>query len=69
MSSTSKARLQKLKAELDLLFGHAHPDDRVELVKELREYLALHKSAANRPSYDANSNAATGNGLEGVPVK
>lgn len=59
MSSTSKARLQTVKGDLDLLFGNAHPDDRLELVKELREYLSGQNSAAKRPGYDKHANSAT----------
>jgi|GEM_PF-2549451 len=67
MSGTSKARLQAAKAHLDGLFANAHTDDRLELVKELRDYLTLQRSAANRPAYEAHSNSATGTGLTTTP--
>ena len=61
MSSTSKARLSTVKDSLDSMFANAHPDDRQELVKDLREYLSAQASAAKRPGYDhKHSNAATG---------
>jgi hypothetical protein len=60
MSSTSKARLQTIKDSLDTAFANAHTDDRLEMVKDLREYLSRQASAAKRPGYDDNhSNAAT----------
>lgn len=59
MSSTSKARLQALFEQMDNLFGNAHPDDRQELVKELRDYLSRQNSGAKRPSYDPHANTAT----------
>lgn len=59
MSSTSKERLQQAYPLLDALFAKAHPDDRPELVKELRGYLSRQLSAVNRPGYDKHSNIAT----------
>lgn len=60
MSSTSKARLSTIKDSLDTAFANAHSDDRLEMVKDLREYLSLQASKAKAPGYDArHSNAAT----------
>jgi len=59
MSSTSKARLQAVKDQLDALFGNCHSDDRQELVKDLQEYLSGQNSAAKRPGYDKHANSAT----------
>lgn len=61
MSSTSKERLSAIKGTLDHAFANAHPDDRQEMVKDLREYLSRQNSAAKAPGYDTkHSNAATG---------
>lgn len=59
MSSTSKDRLNVIKGFLDAAFGNAHSDDRLEMVKDLREYLSRQASAAKQPCYDKHSNAAT----------
>lgn len=61
MSSTSKERLSAIKDNLDHAFANAHPDDRQEMVKEMREYLNRQNAAAKAPGYDTkHSNAATG---------
>lgn len=59
MSSTAKTRLQETLTTLDELFAKVHPQDRPELVKELRGYLSRQNSAAHRPGYDKHTNLAT----------
>lgn len=59
MSSTSKERLSSIKGNLDQAFANAHSDDRIEMVKDLREYLSRQASAAKQPCYDKHSNVAT----------
>lgn len=60
MSQTAKARLQVLLTSLDSLFATAHPNDRDDLVKELRDYLSRQTAAARQPGYGKHSNRATG---------
>lgn len=60
MSATSKARLQTVMTALDGLFAGSHPDDRDDLIKELRDYLSRQKSAVAAPGYGKHTNAATG---------
>lgn len=60
MSSTTKERLVPVLEGLDNLFAKAHPADREDLIKELRSYLNLQRTAEARPAYDRHSNHATG---------
>jgi hypothetical protein len=60
ISQTSKSRLQnEVFPALDRLFGLAHPEDRTDLCKEIREYLTRIRAQSKESVHDKHSNAAT----------
>lgn len=52
MPTTFKDRLSLIKASLDGIFASARPDEKTEVIKELRDYLSLQNSTVNRLAYD-----------------
>ena len=58
MSSTTKDRLALVKTSLDSLFASTTSADVEDLVKDLRDYLTLKRSAAARGTYDPKTNRA-----------
>jgi hypothetical protein len=59
MSSTAKARLQALFAELDSVFANVHRDDVPEMIAEIRRDLSNRNSGKRSGGFDKHSNSAT----------